>query len=98
MIQTQLNMHDHVVVLIEGKIVSLEINEIKCMIVPATEKEGGVIEYSGTRRDIARGRDASYEATHIRFNEKDLGVTVWKSKEDMIRYWQEQEVEPDYWQ
>lgn len=92
-ITTQLNMHDRVVVLIEGKIVSLEITEIKYRIVPASEKDGGVIVYSGLRRD--RDRDASYEASYINFNEKDLGVTVWKNKDDMIKYWQGQEVIPD---
>jgi len=97
MIQTQLNMHDRVVVLINGKIVSLEINEINYRIVPANEKEGGTIDYAGIRRDKERGRDASFETQNVKFSEMDLGLTVWKTKEDMIAYLQSQEVEPDYW-
>lgn len=96
-IKTKLSMHQRVVMIFNGKIVSLEVNEIKFRIVPADEKDGGSIEYSGIRRDKAIGRDASYDKQFVGFSEEDLGRTVWLDKDEMLAYFQGQEVEPDFW-
>lgn len=96
-IRTKLSMHQRVVTLIDGRIVSLEVDEIKFRIVPGDEKEGGRIEYSALRRDKAIGEDAPFEKRNVRFSEEDLGRTVWLDKDEMITYFQGQEVEPDFW-
>jgi len=92
-----LSMHERVVTLINGKIVSLEVDYINYRIAPGTEKEDGFLEYSGYRRDKDRGYQAPYEVCNVKFTEEDLGRTIWKTKEDMLKYLESQEVEPDYW-
>ena len=94
---TKLSMHQRVITLIEGRLVSLEIDEINFRIIPANEKDGGKIEYSGIRRDRAVGRDASPEASSVKFSESDLGVTVWRDKEEMLSFFGKLEIETDFW-
>lgn len=96
-IKTILSLHDNVLKLIEGKIVPILINGVEFSIAPITEAEGGEVKYYGIRQDIntcSMRPNEAYNATVIDFAESEVGRTIFRTKDEMLSYLTEIEIEP----
>ena len=96
-IKTKLNMHETVLKLIDGKIVPILVDEIKFRIVPRNEAEGGKIVYGGIRQDIntlSLSAEEAIRITNIEFEEREVGHTIFRTKDEMISYLMSKEIEP----
>lgn len=88
-------MHDKVLTVIDGKLVSMEVNSIDFRVVPASEKNGGEIKYGATRLDTGIAYNDPYEKQNVTFSAKEVGRTVWRSREEMGAWFGAMEVEPE---
>jgi len=96
-IKTILSLHDNVLKLIEGKIVPILINGVEFSIAPITEAEGGEVKYYGIRQDVntcSMRPNEAYNATVIDFAESEVGRTIFRTKDEMLSYLTEIEIEP----
>lgn len=85
-IKTKLEFGQKVLTLIDGKLISMTVDEIKVDIAKCNVATGGAISYEARRDDIPITADDPYEKGNVKFTEEEVGKTVFCSKEEMIEY------------
>jgi len=83
-ITTKLNLGSQVIRYFDGVIQALEIIGVEYKLARANEREGGEITYSAVRKDSAYNPQSPFEKPWISFNETEVGISIFVSKEELL--------------